>query len=341
MKATSRLVLLVAAVAGAGCQPESTAPDAEPASAAAELVGGWTTRAPYPRSEWGAASAAVTNPSTLRSTLYVIGGAPPFSGPGRITDAVKAYDVEANTWKPKAHYPVRVWLTHGAVALAGKIYVTGGQTRRFDEKKQVYVGATLRSLYVYNPSSDSWTRRADLPILAFGAGVSAMYKGFLYVATACHDPTICGSREDLGALWRYNPANNNWVLLTRTPHDPTNGGGGFIGGKLYLISEAGGQATDVYTVATNSWSTGPQRPGSTCLPSYATANAKLYVTCPASGGGTALDVLDPGTGWSSAGPIPHDAGGPAYTMSRVVRGGRTVLELVGGSYPTNNLQYAP
>jgi hypothetical protein len=45
MKATSRLVLLVAAVTGAGCQPESTAPDAEPASAAAELAGTWTTRA--------------------------------------------------------------------------------------------------------------------------------------------------------------------------------------------------------------------------------------------------------------------------------------------------------
>ena len=60
MKATSRLLLLAAASAGAGCQPESTAPDTESASAAAELAGSWTTRAPYPRSEWGAASAAVT-----------------------------------------------------------------------------------------------------------------------------------------------------------------------------------------------------------------------------------------------------------------------------------------
>ena len=343
MRSALFVALVPALAVVAGCEPESTSPtpDLQANAIVASATGAWATRAAYPRDWWAASSASVTN-SNGHNILYVIGGAPPFAGPGKISDAVKAYDVETNTWSAKAHFPVRVWQSNGAVAIDGKIYVSGGQSRRFDEARQAYVRVQLRTLYVYDPATNLWTRRADMPILA-AQGPSATFNGFLYVATACNGAPACGSPTgtEQGALWRYNPKNDNWVLLTRTPHDPSFGGGGFIGGKLYLLSEAGQGATDVYDVATNTWSAGPGRPGSPiCHPSYATAQAKLYVPCPVARH-TELMVLDPKSGWSLLGQTPNNAGGPVFTLSRVVRGGRTLLELVGGDTPSNNLQFTP
>ncbi len=345
MRIVFRIALVTVLLGAIGCHHDSTSPtsDTQPSAAVASASGAWTTRAPYPR-DWSAASSvAVTNPVNGHDILYVIGGAPPLAGPGKISDAVKAYDVETNVWSNRARFPVPVWQTNGAVAINGKIYVSGGQSRRFDETRQGYVRVPLRSLYVYDPSANTWTRRADMPIQAAAQGPSATVNGFLYVATPCNGDPACGSPTDTeqGALWRYNPKNDNWVLLTRTPHDPSFGGGGFIGGKFYLSSEAAHAAVDVYDVATNTWSAGPARPGSTvCDPSYATAQGKLYLTCPVAQH-TELLVLNPATGWSLLGPTPNNAGGPIFTMSRVMRGGRTLLELVGGDTPTNNLQFTP
>jgi hypothetical protein len=346
MKYVLGFVLLSAAAATVGCNSDETAPVSDPlsspdveATAVANATGSWSTRAPYPRDWWAATSAAVTA-ANGHSILYVIGGAPPLAGPGKISQAVKAYDVESNTWTNKASYPVPVWQTNGAATIGGKIYVTGGQSRRFDEAKQGYVRILLRSLYIYDPTTNRWTRGADMPNEPVGPGATTTFNNYLYVATGCGSDPVCGGDSEHGALWRYNPKNNNWVLLTRTPHDPTNGGLGSIGGKLYLVA---GQSTDVYNVATNTWSTGPTRSGGACFPSYATAKAKLYVTCPSGGAGSTivLQVLDPTTGWSSLGPTPNNAGGPIFTMSKVDRAGQVRLELVGGDNPTNNLQFTP
>lgn len=180
-----------------------------------------------------------------------------FGGSGVITDAVRAYDASANVWRSRAPYPVRVRSTNGAVEIDGKLYVSGGFTRRWDERRGVWRLETLRSLYVYDPAANAWTRRRDMPITTAN-GVSAAHNGMLYVATSCYDTAICGETYDLGALWRYNPATDRWVLLGRVPHDPWDGGGGFIGGKFHIVEFLG--AVDVYDVARGSWSSGPPRP---------------------------------------------------------------------------------
>jgi Kelch motif len=339
------LVPFLASLVLTGCQEDPAAPTGyDPAtSVAAVAVGSWISRADYPRDIWDASSASITNPSTLRTTVYVIGGIPRlFGGPGSITSGVKAYDVSANVWRSKAPYPVRVRGTNGAVEINGKIYVSGGFTRRWDEQRGVYRLDVLRSLYVYDPAADKWTRRRDMPITT-AQGVSAAYQGMLYVATSCFDTTVCGEQFDLGALWRYNPSTDRWVLLSRTPHDPGNGGGGFVGGKLYLIEDLG--AMDIYDVATKSWSTGPQRPVRRCTPASTTFEAKLYlVGCSDDfddSGVWPMLVFDPKVGsWSQAAAPPVAATG-AWTLSRIVVNGQPRLELVGGAQPGNNWQYVP
>ena len=92
---------------------------------------------------------------------------------------MRAYDAAANTWTAKARIPVRVSSTDGAAELDGKIYVSGGFSRRWDETRQVWRRETLKSLYVYNPATNTWARKRDMPITTVN-GASVGYQGKLY-----------------------------------------------------------------------------------------------------------------------------------------------------------------
>ena len=336
--------ILLAGALGA-CESEPLEPTAEAPPAAvtvAALAGSWTTRADYPFDIFGAVSASVTN-SSGRSTLYVIGGRPVLTaGAGRITDAVRAYDVSANTWRKVAPYPIRIQLANEAVEIDGKIYVSGGFTRRWNEATESYVNQAVRSLYVYDPAANAWTRKRDMPTSTI-AGLAAASQGRLYLAGSCASDIDCNGPVN-GGLWRYNPATDRWALLGPTPHNPT-GVGGFIGGKLYVLADAPSftefSQLDIYDPATGQWSSGPHLPfpGFCDLPAT-TFQAKVYlVGCPDGGRRTTL-VFDPKVGaWTEAAPPPTERG--LATLSRVFVNGQARLELVGGARPGNNLQFTP
>jgi hypothetical protein len=325
-----------------GCGEEPTAPMVEapaPTSTPA-AIGRWITRAPYPGSILYAASASVTDPATLRSVLYVVGGSPDH-GIGHTTKAVKAYVANTNVWQSKAPYPLPVRRTNGAVEIGGKIYVSGGESRRLDQSGDFYRVEPLNRLYVYNPGSNTWTRRRDMPRRS-SLGVSGTLGGKLYVATMCHAKQFCLDDDlDAGALWRYDPASNTWALLGPTPHPPQ--AGGFIGGRLYLVDRNG--LVDAYDPATNAWSAGgPTGPMSFCeAPTFTTFQAKLYIVGCSDGDPVRVLIFDPKAGsWSTA-ATPGVAGffGSQWTLSRIVVNGRPRLELVGGGQSANNRQYIP
>lgn len=341
MKRAVVAAALVLAACGGGDSTEPSQADG-PSAAVTATANSWLARAAYPNNLWDAASAPVTNSG--RTTLYVIGGQPLQNGyAGTISNAVKAFDVSANTWVSKAPLPLRIKSSNGAVEINGKIYISGGFTRRWDEAKQLYFTETLRSLYVYTPATNTWTRKRDMPITT-AEGVSGAYQGLLYVATTCSDSPICGDDLGRGALWRYSPATNNWVLLSRTPHKPGYGGGGFAGGKLHLVDNLG--HLDIFDPATNTWSTGPTRPFRYCAPTSAAFQAKLYlVGCHADddwNGVYPMLVFDPKVrSWSQVAAPPVSTIGYLLTLSRVVVNGQPRLELIGGAKPGNNWQYVP
>src|SRR3712207_3189698 len=111
MRRLVSVIPIVLTAAALGCSDDSEsplAPPAEPAApseiaASAAAAASWQPRADYPTNLYEAVSAAYTNPTTLKTTLYVIGGAIKQGGPpGSLTDAVRAYDVATNTWSTKA-----------------------------------------------------------------------------------------------------------------------------------------------------------------------------------------------------------------------------------------------
>jgi hypothetical protein len=305
---------------------EPSGPTSKPATA--DALGNWIARADYPNDILNSTGVSYIDPATRRSTVYVIGGKPTFgSGAGNITSAMKAYDVTGNVWRARAPYPIRVMTTNGGVQIGGRIYVSGGFTRHWDEQRGVWRLATVASLYVYDPATGGWSRRRDMPTPHAG-GRSATYGGMLYVAAG----------DD---LLRYDPSTDRWVLLGRTPHDMWRADGGFVGGKLYLLSWQS-NTMDVYDPATRTWSLGPSRPTAYgCGGASTTLEAKLYlVGCYDLNDAYRSLILDPRAGtWSEAAAPPIYASGSS--LVRVVVGGRLRLELVGGPHPGNNWQYLP
>jgi hypothetical protein len=315
-------------------------PNLRDALASASATGSWASRAAYPAPVWEATSVAITDRVTLRTSLYVIGGkAKEFASPGNITNAVKAYDVSTNTWRSRAPYPVRIRSPNEAVELNGKIYVSGGWSRVWDEEHGVYRSNPVLLHHVYDPATNKWTRKRDIPTSSIG-GVSAAYQGMIYVAAGCQNPTLCGDLPG-GAIWRYNPSNDTWVLLTRTPDDYRVGG--FIGGKLYLVTDLG--VMDIYDVASNTWSKGPQRPKRLCLQTSSTLQAKLYLVgyCddPDVGSVYPTLVFDPKVGtWSEATAAPANTR-EYHTLARVSVNGIPGLHLIGGPESGNHWRFVP
>jgi hypothetical protein len=133
----------------------------------------------------------------------------------RVGDAVKAYDVDSNTWTAKARLPSRLQQANQAVELNGKIYVSGGFTRFWDAKQGVWRKTSVKTMYVYDVAKNTWQRKADMPVTTV-LGVAGAYKGTLYVAAQCYDAAYCG--ESLAAaVWRYLPSSNIWTLVGRSP----------------------------------------------------------------------------------------------------------------------------
>jgi N-acetylneuraminic acid mutarotase len=339
------MVVLLAGLAVA-CAEESTAPDpatpeSAPAVTAALSAGSWVARAPYPVDWYDATSASVTKND--RTTMYVIGGHPRCcSGPaGQISDRVRAYDASTNTWSIKAPYPVRIRSTNGAVEINGKIYVSGGFTRRWDPVAQVYRIHTVKSFYVYTPGTNTWARKRDMPMATVN-GASAGYNGMLYVAASCSQSSQCPATSS--KLWRYNPGTDQWSTVATRPVNYWDVAGGIINGKLYLVEPLGGM--DVFDIATGAWTSGPKRPYRYCATASTSWQARLYLFGGCDDSPTDPDwrqrgmVFDPaGNSWSDVTPGPVPTGVNTATLARLFVNGKPRLSLVGGPHPANHHQF--
>jgi N-acetylneuraminic acid mutarotase len=327
--ALALFVLAIAACSETPTEPrtptdQETAPDL-----AAAAANRWITLADLPSTERrGVVTAVVTN-SAGRSVLYVIGGTSvnTFNAP---ISKVQAYNAATNTWGYKASLPVQLYATNGTGLINGKVYISGGISSYKNYR---------RELYVYDPATNSWTRKHDMPNTSYD-GVTGVLNNRLYVLTGC-DQEDCDFYEQQ-AFSRYDPGTDQWTSLPLPPIYLRTGVGGTIGGKFYVTT--GGNQVAVYDPSTNAWTV---RTTATQVPSLAvgvTVSAKLYAlqlvrTNPDGTLATAFWIYNPSTNaWTSnaAGNVKQiDA------LSRVLVNGQPRIEMVGGRRPGNNLQYIP
>ena len=159
----------------------------------------------------------------------------------------------------------------------GKIYVFGGNAEG---------GTDLKSTEMLDPSTGTWTRRADNNNNA-GHGVEeltgAVMNGKLYVFGACGWSESNRTSGDFNFVEEYNPATNTWrsrtpkpTLVTAAPATVYDGeiclfGGGYwTAGTTYRSVEA-------FKPSTNSWRSVTNIPKNVQMFALATVGDKAYL----------------------------------------------------------------
>jgi N-acetylneuraminic acid mutarotase len=330
-------------VALTGCSDLATQPEvaqvSTPVGESAAAASTWISRANLPGIERGGLTTAVVQNASNQSILYAMGGR--VIETGGSLGKVQAYNAATNTWTVRASMPIAAYATNGAGVIDGKIYVSGGITR----------DKVFRSeLQVYDPATNTWTLKAAMPDGTWG-GVTGVFGGKLYVLTSLQQEDSYIDFVPL-SLFRYDPATDRWTELASSPPQIRRPMGGFIGGRLYvtgatLPSPGGAPLFHAYDPATDQWTSKTPLPRARFGGIGVTLAAKLYVI-----GGNQVDpdgnvrrvrttsVYDPATDeWSEAAPLPSDRGDASG--SRIVRGGRARIAVVGGTRPGNNLELTP
>jgi N-acetylneuraminic acid mutarotase len=299
------LAVGIALLAGVSCRDDNnvtgpTSPANLEELAAVTAGNTWARKAPLSPARWSAGAGSING------IIYVAGG----WGRDAPLSRVDAYKISTNTWSRVASLPAARGDVNGASVINNKLYVSGGTNR---------TGRQTRTLFVYDPATNQWTQKADMPRASCG-GDQGVIGGQLYVYTGCY------SKDNNGEVFfRYNPSTNTWVKRAPPPVDHNSGGGAAVNGKFYLnggyTPECGGSCIgnthnlDVYDPATNTW-TVRAGTGTTGL-TGAALNSKLYAI---GGEGDTyhrtVQAYDPGTNtWNTRAPLPEGSALGTATMA--------------------------
>ena len=196
----------------------------------------------------------------IGNKAYIVLGSDPGS---HFEDAPKfslyAYDPATNTWSKKANTPEQTLNgglafavgTRGYFALSGGVWEYESTSDTWTKKllpppgssqfkigfgigAKAYVVGIDRDFWEYDPTTGSFTRKADYPSPAsfnLASGFNIGNRGFI---TATQDPLDPVNRD---GLWEYQPSTNSWIERPRFGGTINLGSTGFsVAGKGYVTT---------------------------------------------------------------------------------------------------------
>lgn len=178
----------------------------------------WTKRADMPTPKSGFSTGV------LNGKIYVIGG----TGRDFVSalHTMEEYDPRFDTWTKKADMPTARF-SLGAEVVNGKIYAIGGQTNIWGE----YSGNLTSIVEEYDPESDTWTRKSDMPTP----------RAFFCTGVIDEKIFVIGgiSKEygnnGLSTVEVYDPATDKWSTAIDIPTGRFCLAGVGIKGRIYAM----------------------------------------------------------------------------------------------------------
>jgi predicted Ser/Thr protein kinase len=237
--------------------------------------------APPPGAEAWALQAPMPVPrirhtaSTVGDKIYLIGGENTWR-------RVDVFDPGDMRWSPRQAAP-EDFRGHAAAVIDGKIYVVGGEERGI---------CTFKSAcWEYDPSADTWTRKADRPLAA--TGLAAVQLGGTMIAMGGNPAG--GPQPGSAAVHRFDPVANTWTALRSLPEPTSACRAAVVAGKVYLFAgvheDRSYVDTFIYDPSTDAWQAGVAQPRGRWADSYNTCVVAGSDRIVIVGGDTADSVL--------------------------------------------------
>lgn len=233
----------------------------------------WTTKSPMPTARSNFAVAV------YNGEIYCIGGTIGGVNSNEFVGNNEVYNPATDTWQTAASMPTpRADLSANVVD--GKIYVSGGMA--YSSTSPFYAQTNITE--VYDPSTNSWSTAAAMPIPVYGYA-SAVINGEIYVIGGSGNAGTSGAGGFVNSNEVYNPKTNTWSLASNLPSEATFAAAvtteGFMAPSLiYLIGglNANGfsNSVQVYNSSSNSWRNGASMPEALAYLGFVDVNDVLY-----------------------------------------------------------------
>ncbi len=203
----------------------------------------WTQKASFPGPGRGNGFSF-----SIGNNIYAGGG---YDGFSTYFDFAE-YLPDSNMWVAKTTFPGSGTRGSKGANLLGKGYVVGGTfNRSFPYSNQ---------LWEYDPSTDMWTQKANVPFGANSGSVLFSSDSLLYI-THGHN----GSSMHSG-MWAYNPQTDTWSQKASFPGQARlNGNALEVDGKIIV---GGGHQLGIGTVKNDYYEYTPQTDSWTLMPTF-------------------------------------------------------------------------
>jgi N-acetylneuraminic acid mutarotase len=251
-------------------------------------TGTWAARASMPTAR------GLFGTSAVGGTIYAIGG----TTVGRDKLAVvEAYDTATDTWTRRADMPTPRNALSAAV-VDGKIYAIGGwgydrPEGGWESTDPTATGQDFSTVEVYDPKTDTWATRADMPTPRSHMTVSAV-GGKTYAIGGGARIVAGRSGEFRPLLEAYDTATNRWARAPDLPTPRSALSSSVVDGRIYVMGGAFGRGSassaeqllrtmrtlsvvEVYDPASGRWTRGADLATARGWFTTSVVNGKVYV----------------------------------------------------------------
>ena len=285
----------------------------------------WTRKADMPTQRSGFDTCIVDG------KIYAIGGE--IEGFGNLSlSTVEMYDPKTDTWERKADMlTARTGVSVSVVD--GKIYAIGGtELKRFEidvfdkvkeewRKARVWDAKELPTVEMYDPVTDTWIQRADMPTPRMAP--TCVVDGKIYAIGGSATINFKeGKPTRLKTVEVYDPVTDTWAKARNMNHVRAGAAVSVVNGKIYAMGGVGWpqlpnhpgpflSSVEVFDPKTNRWTDVADMPTPKSLHTASVVDGKIYVI----GGGfrgkgpylylPTIEISDPKTDhWTQAPDMP-------------------------------------
>jgi N-acetylneuraminic acid mutarotase len=224
------------------------------------LTSGETSESPWVLKEPMPTAGAYFKAGVVNDKVYVV-------------DSNFTYEYDLSSWSPKKPIPTY----RGDFALAthqNKIYCIGGRTN----------SGPSAANEVYDPVSDSWQSRAEMPTPRHGLDANVV-NGKIYLISGLVpwndfpnvNIDVYTTYKLTNVIEVYDPSTDTWTTKSPIPNAAAYYASAVVNNKIYIVSEHHTEKsiepealTQIYDPETDSWSTGSSPPFSVDMAGGAT-----------------------------------------------------------------------